>query len=133
MIRPTLFLADDHAEFLNSTAALLRAHFELIGTAGDGALLVSEVQRLKPDVVVVDVTMPRMTGIEAVHELIQSGSKSKFVFLTIHSDEEYIKACLGEGALGFVTKSRMKAHLIPAIYAALDGRSYVEPFPDTQS
>jgi DNA-binding NarL/FixJ family response regulator len=125
VVRPTIFLADDHAEFLKSTTALLEAHFELVGTAGDGALLISEVQRLKPDVVVADITMPIMTGIEAVHELVQSGSTSKFVFLTIHSKEEYIKACLGEGALGFVTKSRMKAHLIPAIYAALDGRSYV--------
>jgi DNA-binding NarL/FixJ family response regulator len=125
VIRPSVFLADDHADFLKSTAALLQPHFELVGTAGDGPLLVSEVQRLKPDVVVVDITMPIMNGIEAARELIKSGSTSKFVFLTIHSSEEYIKACLGEGARGFVTKSRMKAHLIPAIYAALDGRTYV--------
>lgn len=129
MIRPTVFLADDHIEFLKSTVALLQSHFELVGTAGDGAMLVSEVQRLVPDVVVADITMPIMTGIEAVHELIKSGSTSKFIFLTIHSSEEYIRACLGEGALGFVTKSRMKAHLIPAIYAALDGRSYVSSSP----
>ena len=125
MIRPSVFLADDHTEFLKSTAALLQPHFELVGTTGDGASLISEVRRLKPDVVVVDITMPIMTGIEAVHELIKSGSSSRFVFLTIHSSEEYIKACLGEGARGFVTKSRMKAHLIPAIYAALDDRTYV--------
>ncbi len=125
MIRPRVFLADDHPDFLKQETALLQPHFELVGTATDGASVVSEVLRLKPDVVVVDITMPIMTGIDAVHELVQSGSTAKFVFLTIHSSEEYVEACLEEGARGFITKSRMKAHLIPAIYAVLDGLPYV--------
>ena len=125
MIRPRVFLADDHPDFLKQETALLQPHFELVGTATDGASVVSEVLRLKPDVVVVDITMPIMTGIDAVHELIRSGSTAKFVFLTIHSSEEYVEACLEEGARGFITKSRMKAHLIPAIYAVLDGLPYV--------
>ena len=125
MLRPRVFLADDHDEFLKAEIALLQPHFELVGVASDGASLVSEVQRLNPDVVVVDITMPIMNGIEAVHKLVQSGSTAKFVFLTIHSSEEYIKACLEEGAQGFVSKSRMKGHLIPAIYAVLDNLPYV--------
>ena len=125
MIRPRVFLADDHPDFLKQETALLQPHFELVGTATDGASVLSEVLRLKPDVVVVDITMPIMTGIDAVHELIRSGSTAKFVFLTIHSSEEYVEACLEEGARGFITKSRMKAHLIPAIYAVLDGLPYV--------
>ncbi len=125
MIRPRVFLADDHPDFLRLETALLQAHFELVGTATDGASVVSEVLRLKPDVVVVDITMPIMTGIDAVHELVRSGSAAKFVFLTIHSSEEYVDACLEESARGFITKSRMKAHLIPAIYAVLDGLPYV--------
>ena len=125
MIRPRIFLADDHAEFLEAEIALLRPDFDLVGTANNGSFLVSEVQRLNPDVVVVDITMPGMTGIEAVHKLVQAGSTAKFVFLTIHDGEEYVKACLEEGAQGFVAKPRMKAHLIPAIHAALDGRQYV--------
>jgi DNA-binding NarL/FixJ family response regulator len=125
LIRPRVFLADDHPDFLKQETALLQPHFELVGTATDGASVVSEVLRLKPDVVVVDITMPIMTGIDAVHELIRSGSTAKFVFLTIHSSEEYVEACLEEGARGFITKSRMKAHLIPAIYAVLDGLPYV--------
>ncbi|MGB7731049.1 MAG: response regulator transcription factor [Candidatus Acidiferrum sp.] len=124
MIRPRVFLADDHPDFLKQETALLQPHFDLVGTATDGASVVSEVLRLKPDVVVVDITMPIMTGIDAVHELVQSGSTAKFVFLTIHSSEEYVEACLEEGARGFITKSRMKAHLIPAIYAVLDGLPY---------
>jgi DNA-binding NarL/FixJ family response regulator len=125
VIRPRIFVADDHADFLKSEVALLRPHFELVGTATDGASVVSEVQRLNPDVVVVDITMPIMTGIEAVHKLVESGCTAKFVFLTIHSSDEYIKACMQDNVRGFVTKTRMKAHLIPAIYAVLDGQPYV--------
>jgi DNA-binding NarL/FixJ family response regulator len=127
LLRPRVLLADDHSDFLVAEMAMLRADFELVGTASDGASLVSEVQRLKPDVVVVDITMPGMTGIEAVRQLVQSGCNAKFVFLTINSGEEFVKVCLAEGALGYVWKSRMKAHLIPAIYAALDGLVYVSP------
>lgn len=125
MIRPRVFLADDHSDFLRAEIALLEPHFELVGTASDGAALVSEVQRLNPDVAVVDIVMPTMTGIEAVQKLIHSGSKAKFVFLTVHSSGEFIKACMDEGARGFVTKSRMKAHLIPAIHAVVDGLVYI--------
>jgi DNA-binding NarL/FixJ family response regulator len=127
LFRPRVFLADDHPEFLKLEMAFLGPHFELIGTAADGASLVSEVLRLSPDVVVADITMPVMTGIDAVHKLVQSGSTAKFVFLTIHSSKEYIDACLEERPRGFVTKSRMKAHLIPAIYAVLDGLPYIAP------
>ena len=127
VIRPRVFLADDHSDFLKAEIALLQPYFELVGIASDGGSLVSEVQRLKPDVVVADITMPVMTGIEAVHELVKSGCTAKFVFLTIHSGEEFIKACLEEGARGYVVKSQMKAHLIPAIRAVLDGLPYVPP------
>ncbi len=127
MIRPSVFLADDHPEFLKAEIALLQPHFELVGTASDGASLVSEAQRLKPDVVVVDITMPVMNGIDAVHKLKESGSKVKVVFLTINRGEEFVNACLAEGARGFVWKSRMKAHLIPAIYAVLEDRPYISP------
>jgi DNA-binding NarL/FixJ family response regulator len=127
LIRPRVLLADDHFEFLEAESALLRPCFEIVGTANNGASLVSEVQRLKPDVVVVDIEMPGMTGIQAVHKLIHSGSTAKFVFLTIHSDEDFVKACLEEGAQGYVWKSKMKAHLIPAIFAALDGLPYISP------
>ncbi len=67
----------------------------------------------------------QMSGIDAVHKLVHSGSTAKFVLLTIHAGEEYINACLAEGARGFVAKSRMKAHLIPAIHAVLDGLPYI--------
>jgi DNA-binding NarL/FixJ family response regulator len=127
LIRPRVLLADDHPEFLEAEIALLRPHFELVGTASDGASLVSEVQRLNPDVVVADISMPVMNGIDAVHRLKESGCTAKFVFLTINTGEEFVKACLKEGAWGYVWKSRMKFHLIPAIYAALEDLPYISP------
>jgi DNA-binding NarL/FixJ family response regulator len=127
LIRPRLLLADDNHELLEAEIALLHPHFELVGTATDGPSLVSEAQRLKPDVIVVDITLPVLNGIDAVHILKNSGSNAKIVFLTIHTGEEYVNACLQEGTRGYVWKSRMKAHLIPAIYAVLKDLPYVSP------
>jgi DNA-binding NarL/FixJ family response regulator len=127
LIRPRVFLADDHLEFLAAEMRLLGPHFELVGTATDGALLISKVQCLKPDVAVVDINMPVMNGIDAVHKLIESGCVVKFVFLTISPVEEIVRTCLKEGALGYVWKPRMNRHLVPAIYAALEGRQYTSP------
>jgi DNA-binding NarL/FixJ family response regulator len=127
LIRPRVLLADDHLEFLEAEIAFLRPHCEVVGTASDGASLVSETERLNPDVVVADITMPVMNGIDAVHKLVESGSNAKFVFLTINTGEEFVKACQQAGARGYVWKSRMKAHLIPAIHAALEDRPYISP------
>ena len=127
MIRPRVLLADDNHEFLAAEIALLRPHFEIVGTAGDGASLISDVQRLKPDVVVVDITMPVMNGIDAVHKIKAFDSTVKIVFMTSNNREEYVKACLAEGARGYVWKSLLKSHLIPAIYAVLEDLPYVSP------
>lgn len=127
VIRPRILLADEDAEFLNAEIALLRTHFQLVGTASDGASLVSEAQRLKPDVVVVDIGVPVMSGIDAVHKLKESGSTAKFVFLTIDTDEASVNACLNTGARGYVCKSQMKGHLILAIYAVLEDLPYISP------
>jgi len=125
LIRPRVFLADDHAQLLEAESDLLRPLFDIVGTAMDGDELVSEALRLKPDVIIVDITMPVLNGIEAVQKLVQSGSTAKFIFLTIHSSQEFVNACLEAGARGFVSKAKMKAHLISAIYAVLDDVSYV--------
>jgi DNA-binding NarL/FixJ family response regulator len=129
LIRPRVFLADDHSQLLEAETDLLRPHFDIVGTAMDGDALVSAALQLNPDVIVVDITMPFLNGIQAVQKLVRSGSTAKFIFLTIHSSEEFIKACLEAGAKGFVSKSKMKAHLIPAIYAVLDGRPYISSTP----
>jgi DNA-binding NarL/FixJ family response regulator len=127
-MKPTVLLADDHPPLLEAASALLKPHCDLVGIVTDGAMLVSEALRLRPDVIVTDITMPVLTGIDAVIRLRKSWSSAKVVFLTVHSEEEFLKACMAEGASGYVLKSRMKAHLIPAIDAALEGRTYISPF-----
>jgi DNA-binding NarL/FixJ family response regulator len=123
-----VLLADDHPALLEATTALLKRQFDVVGTATDGATLVSEALRLCPDVIVADITMPVLSGIDAAHRLRESAPSAKIVFLTVHSEEQFMKACMAEGALGYVLKSHMKAHLIPAIQAALGGQSYICPF-----
>lgn len=104
---------------------MLAPHFDVVGTASDGGTLVSEALRLKPDVIVADITMPVLNGIDAVHKLRKMGSSARIVFLTIHSDEEFVSACRAEGALGYVLKNKMKSQLIPAIRAALAGELHI--------
>lgn len=128
MIRPRLLLADDHPSVLKATDLLLKAHFEIVGTATDGAALLSEAVRLQPDIIVADITLPIISGIDAAHLLHESIPSAKIVFLTVHSEQQFVEACMGEGALGYVLKSHMKAHLIPAIQAALAGQPYICPF-----
>ena len=124
----TVLLADDHRPLLEATTAMLEPHFEVVGTATDGAMLVSEALRLRPDVVVTDITMPVLNGIEAVSQLRDTNFSATVVFLTVHAKEEFLEACVAEGALGYVLKSGMKAHLVAAIRAALEGQTYVSPF-----
>jgi DNA-binding NarL/FixJ family response regulator len=127
-MKTTVLLADDHLPLLEAATAILRPHFDVVGTATDGAMLVSEALRLRPDVVVTDITMPVLNGIEAVSQLRDSNFPATFVFLTVHANEEFLKASLAGGALGYVLKSQMKTHLVAAIHSALKGESYVSPF-----
>jgi DNA-binding NarL/FixJ family response regulator len=126
--RPRIFLADDHQAVLEATNALLKAQFEIVGNAMDGPTLVTEALRLSPDVIVADITLPGMSGIDAAHRLRESAPSVKIVFLTVHSEQQFIEACAAEGGLGYVLKSHMKVHLIPAIRAALVGQTYICPF-----
>jgi DNA-binding NarL/FixJ family response regulator len=128
LIRSRILLADDHAALLQATAVLLKPHFDVVGTVANGAALIEEALRLRPDIIVVDITMPGLSGIDAARQLRKRASSAKIVFLTVHSEQQFIGTCMAEGALGYVLKSHMKAHLIPAIRAAIEGRSYICPF-----
>ncbi len=122
---PRILLADDHPVLLEAEMALLSPYFDVVGTATDGAALVAESGRLQPDVIVTDISMPILNGIEAAYKLRESGSTAKFVFVTIHSEQEFVEACREAGGFGYVQKSCMKHHLVPAIRAALAGQPYV--------
>ena len=125
--RARVLLADDHSVVLDRVSALLGAIFEVVGAVSDGQELIFAGKRLDPDVIVADITMPVLGGIEAAQELRDAGSRVKFVFLTIHSESEFVDACVAQGALGYVVKSHMKTDLIPAIKAALLGRIFISP------
>ena len=125
MNRPRVLLADDNKLLVERVAELLASSFDVVGTAEDGQALVSKALRLTPDVIVVDITMPILTGIEAVRQLRNAGLDAKFVFLTIHNESEFLEACLEEGAVGYVLKTQMKDDLIPAIHAAVAGKLFV--------
>ena len=123
--RPRVIIADDHRAVLEAEIALLSPHFDVVAAVANGVALVSEARRLNPDLVVTDITMPILDGIDALHELRASGSTAVFVFLTVHSEKEFVEACIEAGALGYVKKSEMKDHLVPAIQTAFAGRPYI--------
>ena len=124
--RPKVLLADDHAMVLERVQSLLH-DYEVIATVHNGRDLVSAALRLQPDVIVSDITMPFLNGIDAAHEIHQSGSTARFVFLTVHEQPAFLHACFAEGAFGYVTKSHLGRDLIPAINEALSGRCFISP------
>jgi DNA-binding NarL/FixJ family response regulator len=125
--KPTVLLADDHPNLLEKAENLLKENFEVVGRVGDGQALIEAAMKLEPDVIVTDISMPILNGIEAVTRLKESGCKSKVVFLTVHADLDYARTCFSLGALGYVVKSRMGTELLPAIREALTGRNFVSP------
>ena len=127
MIRPRILLADDHPVILERESDLLHAAFDVVSITGNGEDLIKEAKRLNPDVIVADITMPIVNGIEAARELREAGSRAKFVFLTAHQQTEFLEACWSVGALGYVVKSRMHTDLIPAIDMALAGKQFTSP------
>lgn len=122
-----MLLADDHSVMLDRVGVLLSSSFEIVGAVPNAKEMISEGIRLDPDVIVADITMPGLTGIEAAQQLREAGCRAKFVFLTIHIEHEFVDACVSQGALGYVLKSHMKTDLIPAINAALMGRTFISP------
>jgi DNA-binding NarL/FixJ family response regulator len=125
--RPRILVADDHQPMQERVRELLQASCDIVGAVGNGIDLVDQAKILHPDLIVLDISMPGITGIEAAHELRESGSTAKVVFLTVHERVEFVHACLAEGALGYVIKSRLNVDLIPAIQEALGGRRFISP------
>jgi DNA-binding NarL/FixJ family response regulator len=123
--RARILLADDHADLLKTVERQLEPEFEVVGKVLDGQLLLEEAMRLKPDVIVSDISMPLLNGIEAADQLRESGCQSRIVFLTVHSDPDFVRGCLAAGALGYVVKSRMITELVPAVREALAGHIFI--------
>ncbi len=127
MNRPRVVIADDHPIFAEGVRRLLEPEFEVVAVVGDGRALVAAAREHRPDVVVADVAMPALNGIEAVARLRESGVRSRVVILTVHSDVAYARRALAAGALGFVLKHSAAAELLTAARAAARGETYLTP------
>jgi DNA-binding NarL/FixJ family response regulator len=125
--RASLVLADDHADFLAAVVRHVEDHFAVVKTVNNGQALLDEVARLRPDMVVLDISMPILNGIEAARRLKAMGAAARIVFLTVQSDVDYLRAALGTGALGYVLKSELASDLLPCLEEALMGRVFVSP------
>ncbi len=127
MGRIRVLLADDHEAMLNRVADLLAGECDVIGTAIDGRQALDAAKHLKPDVLVLDISMPVMDGVETAHCLKEAGVKTRIVFLTVHDDPDFAREALEAGALGYVIKPRIASDLLAAIKEAHAGRSFVSP------
>lgn len=123
--RPRVVLADDHREMLLRVTALLAAEFTVVAAVSDGEALVDAEANLHPDLLVIDITMPGISGLEAAAVVRQRGSQVPIVFLSVHEEPEFVLAARQAGALGYVSKVRLASDLIPAVRAVLAGRRFV--------
>jgi DNA-binding NarL/FixJ family response regulator len=123
-----LLLAEDHQEMREMIVRILDREFEVVGEASDGQALLEAEPRLKPDVCILDISMPILNGIQAAILLKQRGSIAKIVFLTVHGDTAFLEAALEAGALGYILKPRMASDLCPAIREVMAGRLFISPF-----
>jgi DNA-binding NarL/FixJ family response regulator len=125
--RPRVLLADDHRLVAEALKSLLAPEFDLVGVVEDGRALIEAARTQKPDVIVADVTMPHLNGIDALAQLRQGGDRVPVVFLTMHRDVTFARRALDAGASGFVLKHSAPAELISAIRAALEGKTWLTP------
>ena len=127
MTRPRVLLADDHKIVVEGLRTILEQEFELVGTVEDGRALVEAAETLNPDVIVTDISMPLLNGIEAAQQIKKVTPKVKIVFLTMHPDVTYATRALEAGASGYVLKHAAPSELITAIKEVLTGRIYLTP------
>ena len=122
-----VLLADDHRILAEGLKSLLVPEFDLIGVVEDGRAMVEAAKALKPDVIVADITMPQLNGIEALEEIRKFDHHARVIFLTMHRDVTYARRALEAGAVGFVPKHSALRELVLAVRAAAQGRIYISP------
>lgn len=127
MKRPRVLLADDHKIVLEGLRGLLEPEFELVGTVEDGRALVAAAEELVPDVIIADISMPLLNGIEALRQIGKRGLRTKVIFLTMQTDVTYTTRALDAGASGYILKHAAPSELVLAIREVLSGKVYVTP------
>jgi DNA-binding NarL/FixJ family response regulator len=127
MNRTKILLADDHKMFVQGLRALLEDEFDLVGTVENGQALVEAAGQFNPDVIVADISMPVMNGLEAVRKLKEQGVTAKVIFLTMHADDRLLAEAFRCGGAGYVLKQSAGEELTLAIKQVLAGHKYVTP------
>jgi len=127
MTLPRVMLADDHTILVEAFRKLLEPEFEVVGTVSDGRALLETAPQLKPDVIVIDIGMPLMNGMEAGLRLKKQMPAVKIIFLTMSEDPDLAMEAMRFGASGYLVKSSAASELIRAIHMSLKGKSYVTP------
>ena len=122
-----LLVAEDHAEMRDKVVSTLKTEFSVVDSVRNGQEMLDAESRIKPDVVILDISMPTVNGIEAVTRLKQRGSKARVIFLTVDEEPEFLQAALAAGALGYVIKSRLVSDLRLAVREVMAGRRFVSP------
>jgi DNA-binding NarL/FixJ family response regulator len=122
-----VLLADDHPGLLAVVRNLLETDVDLIASVDSGECLFEAAMKLRPDVIVSDISMPRFSGIQVANHLRESGCSSRIVFLTVHTDPDVIRVAFETGAVAYVLKTSLSTDLLFAIREAFQGRSFVSP------
>jgi DNA-binding NarL/FixJ family response regulator len=125
LTRARILLADDHAAILDHVSDLLKDEYEVIGKVTDGNSVCAEVKALKPDLIVLDISMGQYSGIEIARQLQEQGYTGEIVFLTVHEDSDFVSAAIGVGGRGYVIKHRMKVDLGLAVKSVLSHQVFV--------
>jgi DNA-binding NarL/FixJ family response regulator len=122
-----VLLVDDHTAILERVAQVLRRTCTIVGAVTDGPSALDAAAILQPDVIVLDISMNGMNGLEVAARLKEAGSTATIVFLTIHDDPEFVEAARATGATGYVAKSRLASDLPLAVSNAVSGRPFISP------
>jgi DNA-binding NarL/FixJ family response regulator len=129
-MKPRLLMADDHTLVLEGIRKLLENDFELVGAVEDGRALLQSAEQLRPDVILLDISMPLLNGIEACRQLVKLMPKTPVIFLTMHTDVVYVEEALRAGGAGYLLKRSAASELTSAIKAVMNGKRYVTPLID---
>jgi two-component system, NarL family, response regulator NreC len=127
MPRPRILVADDHAIMVQGLGRLLEGEAEIVATASDGQQLVERARQHRPEIIVSDINMPGMSGLDAMRRLKADGLRSKFIFLTLHTDSRLASEAMRAGASGYLLKHAAAEELIAAIHAVMEGHTYLTP------
>jgi DNA-binding NarL/FixJ family response regulator len=127
MNRPRILIADDHTLVLDGLRKILDPECEVVGAVEDGRSLLAAAERLKPDIILLDISMPLLNGVEAARRLRAAAPDTKIIFVTMHADATYVAGAFRAGASGYVLKRCASLELLKAINQVLAGRAYVTP------